>query len=103
MVADVPHAEAEREPQVDDGVGAPGGGEPTQVRVFSASDPGRPFDVVGLVVSQQDTSDPRELMLEVRRLAAAMGADAVVDLRLTLGFGVWNVGHHVTGTAVRYR
>jgi hypothetical protein len=76
---------------------------PQQVRVLAASDPGRPFEVVGLVVSQQDTSDPRELMMELRRLAAAMGADAVVDLRLSLGFGVWNVGHHVTGTAVRYR
>jgi hypothetical protein len=77
--------------------------EPTQVRVLASSDPGRPYEVVGLVVSQQDTSDPRELMMEVRRLAAAMGADAVVDLRLTLGFGIWNIGHHVTGTAVRYR
>ena len=77
--------------------------EPTQVRVLAASDPGRPYEIVGLVVSQLDTSDPREQMLEVRRLAAAMGADAVVDLRLTLGFGVWNIGHHVTGTAVRYR
>jgi len=76
---------------------------PAHVRVLASSDPGRPYEVVGLVVSQQDTSDPRELMLEVRRLAAAMGADAVVDLRLTLGFGVWNIGHHVTGTAVRYR
>ena len=77
--------------------------EPAHVRVLAASDPGRPYEIVGLVVSQQDTSDPRELVLEVRRLAAAMGADAVVDLRLTLGFGVWNIGHHVTGTAVRYR
>jgi hypothetical protein len=77
--------------------------EPTQVRVLAGSDPGRPHEIVGLVASQLDSSDPRELLLEVRRLAAAMGADAVVDLRLTLGFGVWNVGHHVSGTAVRYR
>ena len=77
--------------------------EPARVRVLAASDPGRPYDVVGLVVSQQDTSDPQELMAELRRLAAGMGADAVVECRLTLGFGVWNIGHHVTGTAVRYR
>ena len=77
--------------------------EPTQVRVLAASEPGRPYEVVGLVVSQQDTSDPREQLMEIRRLAAAMGADAVVDLRLALGFGVWSIGHHLTGTAVRYR
>ena len=77
--------------------------DPAQVRVLAAADPGRPYDVVGILVSQQDTSDPRELLAEVRRLAAAMGADAVVDLRLSLGFGIWNIGHHVTGTAVRYR
>jgi hypothetical protein len=76
---------------------------PAQVRVLAGNDPGRPFEVVGLVVSQRDTSDPQELMGEMRRLAAAMGADAVIDLRLTLGFGVWNIGHHVAGTAVRYR
>ncbi len=77
--------------------------DPAHVRVLSASDPGRPYEVVGLVVSQLDTGDPRELMAEVRRLAAAMGADAVVDLRLSLGFGVFSIGHHVSGTAVRYR
>ncbi|HEY3353338.1 MAG TPA: hypothetical protein VGQ83_08830 [Polyangia bacterium] len=80
-----------------------GGRAPGQVLVLSADRLDRPYEVVGLVVTQIDTSDQREQLFELRRLAAAMGADAVIGTQLELGFGVWNVGRHLSGTAVRYR
>jgi hypothetical protein len=84
--------------------GPPAGArDPGQVPVYAADRLERPYEVLGLVVSQIDSGDPGELLFELRRLGAAMGADAVIGAQLELGFGVWNVGRHVSGTAVRYR
>jgi hypothetical protein len=77
--------------------------DPSQIPVFAADHLDRPYDVVGLVVTQIDASDPHELLHELRHLAAALGADAVIGMQLELGMGIWNVGRHLSGTAVRYR
>jgi hypothetical protein len=77
--------------------------DPARVPVLAATHLARPHDVVGQVVAQKDGDDPREAADELRRLAAAMGADAVIGVTLEMGFGVWNIGQHLFGTAVRYR
>jgi len=77
--------------------------DPARVPVIAGTRLERPYDVVGHVVTQKDGTDPREAADELRRLAAALGADAVIGVTLELGFGVWNVGQHLFGTAVRYR
>jgi hypothetical protein len=78
--------------------------DPGRVLVLAAEQVTRPTEVVGMVVAQDDGSDPRAALEELRRLAAGMGADAVVGVRLELGQGLMaGAAVHLSGTAVRYR
>lgn len=77
---------------------------PAVVSIHSGEDIGRPYDILGLVVACMDGfADPGKLYELVRREAATLGADAVVDTRMDVAIGSWTLGARLSGVAVRVR
>jgi len=75
---------------------------PEKVKIYSALDPGRPYEVLGLVVYSKDAGTDSSGVLEgLREQACELGADAVVDADMRVAMGYWESGLTVTGVAVK--
>jgi len=74
-----------------------------QVQIFAEGDPGRPVEVLAVVLGTGDITDgpqaAAEAMRNVREAAAQFGADAVVGLSAEIHQSQFTV----TGVAVRFR
>lgn len=71
--------------------------------------PGQTFEVRGLVVAQavlpssRRGDETREMVQSLAGQAAALGANAIIDVRTVLGGGGYSVYCVMTGTAVLVR
>lgn len=76
---------------------------PSEIKIYSTNDIGRPYETVGAVVANADGgNDAREAIKELRNQASLIGADAVVGLRLEVNQGFWEAAVRATGVAVRF-
>ncbi len=75
-----------------------------EVKVFAQKDIGQAYDIVGVVVANSDAGEnARTSVKDLRKQAAKLGADAIVDLRLSYSYGYWNIAIESTGLAVIYK
>jgi len=73
------------------------------IKVYSVSDIGQEYQVIGQVVASADAgSNSEKAVNHLKKIAAKLGADAVVDLRLEISQGYWQNAIKATGTAVKF-
>ena len=74
------------------------------VKVYSVSDIGKEYIVIGQVVASADAgSNSEKTVSYLKKEAAKLGADAVVDLRLEIDQGYWQNAIKAYGTAVKFK
>jgi len=73
------------------------------VKVYSTADIGEEYKVLGQVVASADAGkDSEKAVALLKKQAANLGADAIIDLRLEIDTGYWQNAIKATGTAVKY-
>lgn len=78
--------------------------DPDKVEVFSTSKIGKQYIVIGEVLASADAGENSEKTVELLKDAASkLGADAVIDFRLSFCQGGWMLAITATGTAVKYK
>ncbi|MFL5812255.1 MAG: heavy metal-binding domain-containing protein [Bdellovibrionia bacterium] len=76
---------------------------PSEIKIYSTSNIGRPYETIGAVVANADGgNDSSQAIKELRNQASLIGADAVVGLRLEVNEGFWEASVRATGLAVRF-
>jgi hypothetical protein len=76
---------------------------PAEIKIYSLSEIGKPYETIGAVVASADGGDDAtDAVNELRKQAGQLGADAIVGLRLEVSYGYWNSAVRATGLAVRY-
>ena len=73
-----------------------------RVRLLESNDAGQPTEVLGIVDAHQRNGREREALDEIRRAAAALGADAVLGVEYHHGESK-DEPTHLSGLAVRFR
>jgi hypothetical protein len=73
--------------------------DPASVNVYAGREIGRKYQVVGAVTAAGDGEDGARALTELRKEAALLGADCVVDLRLEIERGFWSAAVKATGLA----
>ncbi|AWG21201.1 hypothetical protein FFWV33_06460 [Flavobacterium faecale] len=74
---------------------------PADIVVY-ATQPDTKYTVIGQVVASADAgSDAKVPVALLKKQAAKLGADAIVDLTLEIGMGYWTNAIKATGTAVK--
>ena len=75
----------------------------SNVKVYSTADIGIEYKVLGQVVASADAgTDSEKAVSLLKKQAAEIGADAIIDLRLEIDAGYWQNSIKATGTAVKY-
>lgn len=74
------------------------------VEVYSTKDAAKKsYKIIGQVVSCADAGQNSNIAVDLlKQEASYLGADAIVDLRLSISMGYWSNGIKATGTAVKY-
>lgn len=82
-----------------------GARDPEKIAVYSSFEAGgKEYQVLGQVIAAADAGDDAYIAVEkLRKEAAELGADAVVQLRLEAEYGNWNTAIKATATAVKYK
>lgn len=81
---------------------------PESILVLPFTNVGRPYDVLGVVVAASslgDSTGDRTFVAYrlLQKEAAALGANAVIDVSMELEMGFWAFAVKVSGMAVRLR
>jgi uncharacterized protein YbjQ (UPF0145 family) len=75
----------------------------SDVKVYSTSDIGKEYKVLGEVVASADAGTNSEKAVSLlKKQASSLGADAIINLRLEIDAGYWQNAIKATGTAVKY-
>lgn len=62
------------------------------------------FDVIGQVIACADAGKNAKISVDLlKKEAALLGADAIIDLRLEIGMGYWSSSIKASGTAVKIK
>lgn len=74
------------------------------VEVYATKDATKKsYKIVGQVVSCADAGQNSNIAVNLlKKQAAHLGADAIVDLRISISMGYWTNGIKAIGTAVKY-
>jgi uncharacterized protein YbjQ (UPF0145 family) len=73
-----------------------------RVRLLESTSAGQPTEVLGIVDAHERNGREREALDEIRRAAAALGAEAVLGVEYHHGEG-HDEPTHISGLAVRFR
>lgn len=74
------------------------------VKVYSTANAGRSYSVIGQVIADVDAGENAKKAVDaLKKEAAALGADAIVNLRLEIDMGYWSNAIKATGTAVKFQ
>jgi uncharacterized protein YbjQ (UPF0145 family) len=74
-----------------------------QVEVYSTKVTPKSYKIIGQVLACADAGKNSKKAVDLlKEQAALLGADAVIDLRLSITMGYWSNGIKATGTAVKY-
>ncbi|KAA3617816.1 MAG: hypothetical protein D8M58_00285 [Calditrichaeota bacterium] len=74
------------------------------IKVYSTSDIGREYVIIGQVVASADAgSNSEKSVVHLKKVAAKLGADAIIDLRLEISQGYWQNAIRAEGTAVKFK
>lgn len=73
------------------------------IEVYSTEKANKPYSVVGEVIASVDAlGDGSGSVKHLKKEAAKLGADAIVNLRLEIGIGALGNSVTATGTAVKF-
>ncbi len=76
---------------------------PERVAVYATANAPRSYQVIAELATICDAGQDAEIPVRtLREEAARIGADAIVNLRLSFGLGLWAAGLKATATAVKY-
>ncbi len=74
-----------------------------QVEVYSTKVTPKSYKVIGQVIACADAGKNSKLAVDLlKEQASLLGADAIVDMRLSITMGYWSNGIKASGTAVKY-
>lgn len=74
---------------------------PAEIEVY-ATQPDTNYTVIGQVIANADAGQNAKTSVELlKKQAALLGADAIIDLSLEIGMGYWTNAIKATGTAVK--
>lgn len=77
---------------------------PDDIEVFSTDKIGKEYTIIGVVHASVDAGSVGSISVRyLRREASRIGADAIINLRLEIGYGFWRSGVKATGTAIKYK
>ena len=73
------------------------------VKVFSMVPYNVEYYVIGQVVANADAGTNAKTTVDLlKKQAAKLGADAVINMRLEIDYGQWSSGIKATGTAIKF-
>lgn len=74
-----------------------------KIEVYSSDKTGKKYRILGGVVSSADAGTNASTSVDLlKKEAAKLGADAIIDLRLSIDQGYWTNAITSTGTAVAF-
>lgn len=76
---------------------------PESIEVFSTDIISREYTIIGAVHASVDAGVHAETAVrDLRKEARKLGADAIINLRLEIGYGYWSNSIKSSGTAIKY-
>lgn len=76
---------------------------PEQIEIYSTGKVDKTYTVIGEVIASADAGTNASISVKyLKKEAAKLGADAIIDLRLEIGYGYWTSAIKATGTAVKF-
>lgn len=77
--------------------------DPEKVQVFATADAGREYVIIGTVMVNADAADDATISVNLlKKRAARIGADGIINLRLEFSYGYWLTAIKASGTAIKY-
>ncbi len=77
--------------------------EPEQIKVYSTDKVDQEYTVIGEVIVSADAgADAAVSVKHLKNEAAKLGADAIINLKLEIGYGYWTNAIKASGTAVKF-
>jgi hypothetical protein len=78
--------------------------DPDRIEVYSTANIGKQYFVIGEAMASADAGENSEKPVDLlKEEAAKLGADAIINLRLSFSYGYWSTGITATGTAVKFK
>jgi hypothetical protein len=75
-----------------------------QIEVYSTSKIGKQYEIIGEVMANADAGENSEKPVKLLKTQASLlGADAIINLRLSFSYGYWSTGIIAVGTAVKFK
>jgi len=75
-----------------------------EIEVYCTKDAAKPYVILGQIMVAADAGMNAKKPVEIlKKKAAKMGADAVIELRLEFNQGYWAHGLKATATAIKYK
>ena len=76
----------------------------SNIEIYSTSNIGKQYTIIGEVMASADAGENSETPVKyLKKEAAKLGADAIINLRLSFCLGYWLTGIMATGTAVKFK
>lgn len=76
---------------------------PDQIEVYSTDKVDKDYSVIGEVIASADAGTDASISVKyLKKEAAKLGADAIIELRLEIGYGYWTNAIKATGTAIKF-
>ncbi len=76
---------------------------PEQIEIYSTDKVDKFYSVIGKVIASVDARTDASISVKhLKKEAAKLGADAIIDLRLEIGHGYWSNAIKASGTAVKF-
>ncbi len=77
---------------------------PDNIKVYSDEQEELDYDVIGQVIADADAGSKAETAVNLlKKQAAQLGADAIINLRLEIDSGYWQSAIKATGTAIKFK
>ena len=77
---------------------------PDDIKVYSDDREAWEYDVIGQVIADADAGENAETAVNLlKKQAANLGADAIINLRLEIDTGYWQSAIKATGTAIKLK
>ncbi|MBN2411756.1 heavy metal-binding domain-containing protein [candidate division KSB1 bacterium] len=78
--------------------------DPDNIKVYSDGREELDYDVIGQVIADADAGSNAETAVTLlKKQAAQLGADAIINLRLEIDSGYWQSAIKATGTAIKFK
>lgn len=76
---------------------------PEQIELYSTDKVDKSYVVLGEVIASADAGRDSSIPVKyLKKEAAKLGADAIIELRLEIGYGYWTNAIKATGKAVKF-